>query len=859
MAIPIAPGIYTTIVDESQYAQVQGGTTAFFPILSPSGIDNTLIAVTSQSQLINSFGSPNLKLYGQSLYNAFNFLSESANAYVLRPLPTVEDTANAITNGNVVPSTPVYPWTDKPATFAGTVYGFFTTQNLNIAQTKFNSSLVQGTQVFTSLTVSVSGIETIASFQYTVGANQLQVYKNGQPLVQGTQWQEVGSYGSLSNQILFLTNIASTDTVAVFLVNRAYLSSVSGSLANPYNIYLPQALQPSYYSPNNVLATTNLFTGTFVNSPSSFTAPASGAAVITTLGNYVYLPFAFTPGQNQLTVSLNNGTSNISLVLNSGYTELETGMGIEILSAVEPGYTITVSKFGVDALVRYTAFTFDPYSNKSVNHNLRSIAITNHNLPSTYISTLPYNTEWSYNPTEFSSTAVTNPTFTPLFVVTGLGRGQAYNNIQVTLTPVANNSPLYTLTVYTVNTQFNLVNAVETFTVSFNPQNMGSTSSTFIEDVVNNNSNYIQVWTNIPVLESLATVFDPVADCYYYNTSTQSFQTTPYIAQTNGQLPTVLDRILALFATINPSTNGVAANQQLVLTGGHEGCFWSSTGTTLNQAVVDNILINTLEGTYDPAVLDSSLNNISLMYDANFDAPVKQALITAAQIRGDTFVTLDLGYATNTTNAVSLRNSTYNYNSYIAALYAPFSTVYSNFEGKNINVAPSYHMSYITPYSDSVGQIWFADAGINRGTADGIINLAFSANAGDMNLLYTNQINPIVYRNQTFLVFGQLTTQRVASALQDKNIVRLILFLNKTISHALFAFLFEQNDSITWGQAANVVKGILAQVAALRGLYSYGVTASATAYELSSKTFHVTVTIQPERTTEKILLQFVVT
>ncbi|MEM0173534.1 MAG: hypothetical protein QXI16_03395, partial [Sulfolobaceae archaeon] len=264
MATPIAPGIYTSIIDESQYVATIGGTTGFFSIVSPAGEDNKLIYVSSQSQLINSFGQPNLSLYGQSLYNAFNFLTYSGNEYVLKPLPTIEDTASAIANGEVVPATPTYPWTDKPATFAGTVFGFFTATNLNTSHTTYNSTLILGTSTATSLTIPSSGLVTITGFSYIVGSNSLQVYLNGNLLTINQQYQEVGSFGSTSSQILMLVPVEQTDVISFFLLNANLLQSFNAKIENPFTYFLPQAMQPSFYSTTNVLATSNSFTGTFV-------------------------------------------------------------------------------------------------------------------------------------------------------------------------------------------------------------------------------------------------------------------------------------------------------------------------------------------------------------------------------------------------------------------------------------------------------------------------------------------------------------------------------------------------------------------------------------------------------------------
>jgi hypothetical protein len=87
----ISPGVYTRIIDLSEYLADVPGTVAFLPFLSRKGPDNKLVFTTSKEQMSTRYGEPNIldygKAFGQGLYVAWNHLGVSSHLYTLRALP----------------------------------------------------------------------------------------------------------------------------------------------------------------------------------------------------------------------------------------------------------------------------------------------------------------------------------------------------------------------------------------------------------------------------------------------------------------------------------------------------------------------------------------------------------------------------------------------------------------------------------------------------------------------------------------------------------------------------------------------------------------------------------------------------
>jgi hypothetical protein len=274
------------------------------------------------------------------------------------------------------------------------------------------------------------------------------------------------------------------------------------------------------------------------------------------------------------------------------------------------------------------------------------------------------------------------------------------------------------------------------------------------------------------------------------------------------------------------------------------------------------VLTNPVTGNIEDTVLDTDNYFFSLIFDAGYDSDVKEKIVELAQNRGDCMAILDNGDNYNVSAAISSRTQDNTYNSYFAVLYEQYSKVYDMFTGQDIWVSPMYHMSRLIPMNDSVGDIWNAVAGFGSGSINNIKELRYNPKqtsvSGERDQLYLKQLNPIVKFPQGYVVWGQLTTQTKPSAMQDMNIVRLVLYVKKALENYALYYIFQLNDSRTWSEVANEVSSFLSMIKSRRGLYSFAVDVGATAYEIKRKQFHIDVTLYPTRVVEQVLLNIFV-
>jgi hypothetical protein len=178
------------------------------------------------------------------------------------------------------------------------------------------------------------------------------------------------------------------------------------------------------------------------------------------------------------------------------------------------------------------------------------------------------------------------------------------------------------------------------------------------------------------------------------------------------------------------------------------------------------------------------------------------------------------------------------FNTYIGYYY-PHGLA-SNLDGVDIVCDAAGIALGIIAYSDSQSYLWFAPAGLRRGTVVGIANVGYvsgslgqpttfvpvALNQGQRDLMYKDgkNLNPITFfPGRGIVVWGQKTSQSFASALDRINVVRLMCFLKRTLRKGLMPFVFEPNDQITREDAKAVVTNVLNDVMAKRGLYDYAV------------------------------------
>lgn len=171
------------------------------------------------------------------------------------------------------------------------------------------------------------------------------------------------------------------------------------------------------------------------------------------------------------------------------------------------------------------------------------------------------------------------------------------------------------------------------------------------------------------------------------------------------------------------------------------------------------------------------------------------------------------------------------------AYYYPWGLA-SNLDGRNVCVAPSGIAARTYAYSDNQSYVWFAPAGVRRGTVTGVAQVGHvtgtlgtpttfvetNLNQGQRDNLYEffKNINPITFfPGRGLLVWGQKTSYGAASALDRVNVVRLVMYMKRQLRKGAFPFVFEPNDKVTRDNIKAMADGFLNDILSKRGLYDF--------------------------------------
>jgi len=163
--------------------------------------------------------------------------------------------------------------------------------------------------------------------------------------------------------------------------------------------------------------------------------------------------------------------------------------------------------------------------------------------------------------------------------------------------------------------------------------------------------------------------------------------------------------------------------------------------------------------------------------------------------------------------------------------------------------------------TDQQRDTWFSPAGFNRGQIKNSVKLLFNPNQAQRDLLYKNDVNPVVnFPGQGTVLYGDKTLLGKPSAFDRINVRRLFIVLEKAIAKAAQSSLFEFNDAFTRAQFRGLVEPFLAQVQGRRGIFDYKVVCDETnntPQVIDSNQFVGDIYIKPARSINFIQLNFV--
>lgn len=193
-----------------------------------------------------------------------------------------------------------------------------------------------------------------------------------------------------------------------------------------------------------------------------------------------------------------------------------------------------------------------------------------------------------------------------------------------------------------------------------------------------------------------------------------------------------------------------------------------------------------------------------------------------------------------------------------AATYYPWVKYYDNDNKAYINLPATKDVVRSLAYTDNTSYPWFAPAGIIRGGVD-CERAHFITKLEDEDTLYEGLINPIkTFATDGVKIWGQKTMYGEDTPLNRINVRRLMLRVKKLITGACRRLIFEQNDATVKAQFEGLVKPILDDIKAKRGIYDYRLEVQDSPEARDRLELPAVIYIKPTKALEYIDLTFVI-
>lgn len=349
----------------------------------------------------------------------------------------------------------------------------------------------------------------------------------------------------------------------------------------------------------------------------------------------------------------------------------------------------------------------------------------------------------------------------------------------------------------------------EIFTVDFDVfAKDANGKSTYIENVINNQSSYIFVKDNTANTAAIA----------------------DYCASVNGVVGSTIELVLGTSSPIQADDLADAYD------------LWSNK----EEVEIDIVIGNELDAGVSALNLCDTRKDCIGFIGAEYGQTVgKKASEAVAALIAARKSNTATNFTANNMFVVACANYKYQYDRY-------------NDKNRWVNIAAD--IAGLRAATSSNRASWWASAGLERGQIKNAKKLAFNPNQGHRDLLYKNGLNPIcTFPGQGTVMWGQKTLLDKPSSFDRVNVRGLFNTLERSLSKMAKYQVMEFNDNFTRNRIVSMIKPFLSSVQAGRGIQDFLVicdTSNNTPDVISRNQLVVDVYIKPTYVAEFIHLKF---
>lgn len=200
-----------------------------------------------------------------------------------------------------------------------------------------------------------------------------------------------------------------------------------------------------------------------------------------------------------------------------------------------------------------------------------------------------------------------------------------------------------------------------------------------------------------------------------------------------------------------------------------------------------------------------------------------------------------------------------NLDTYYASTYYPWVRYYDASNAMYISLPVTKDVLRNMANVDNKKYPWYAPAGIERGNVD-CTKARIYTKIEDEDTVYDGRINPVkTFSVDGVKIWGNKTLYSQETPMNRINTVRLVLYMRKLIIEASRILLFEPNDITLKNQFDGIIRPILNQIKADRGITDFKLQISQTPEQMDAHEISATLFVRPTPSLEYVEVNFVVT
>ena len=283
-----------------------------------------------------------------------------------------------------------------------------------------------------------------------------------------------------------------------------------------------------------------------------------------------------------------------------------------------------------------------------------------------------------------------------------------------------------------------------------------------------------------------------------------------------------------------------------------------------------NVIENALTSAYDLVGDTETFNDIDFLIPGSISAVRASKLIDIAETRKDCMAVISprrsdvitsMSSADKTTNVIEFFNLLPS--SSFVIFDSGYKYIYDKYNDQYRYIPCAADVAGLCVNTTINSETWFSPAGYNRGNLKNALRLAYNPKKAERDRLYISRVNPIVsFPGQGIVLFGDKTGLATPSAFDRINVRRLFIELEKVVGRLAKFQLFEINDENTRGTFRAIVEPYLRDVQARRGIYEFLVVCDGSNNPpdaIDRNEFYAEIYVKPARSINFITLTFIAT